>query len=208
MFGDPSEAGKNDVLEQSDLRIKDVESEVQEEYNRMRVLDADNEREVVMKKIEGEVTSHSSNVASDTVDSAVTNMASENVNSAVMPSQKMSVSFDEFIGSSAELLEESKDVNNVESGAVNVVIDDSSEDNLVEIISVLPPTEAEPILDEEAGSIAVDDSVEEDMSTQLPEPILNEEAVSIAVDDSVKEDTPTQLSKVSFILLFSFVVLV
>ncbi|CDO97469.1 unnamed protein product [Coffea canephora] len=57
----------------------------------------------------------------------------------------------------------------LESGINNIIMDDSSDSDTIEVMPVSPQTDAEPTLDEEAGCIAVDTFGEEDTSIQISE---------------------------------------
>ncbi|XP_027112880.1 probable protein phosphatase 2C BIPP2C1 isoform X2 [Coffea eugenioides] len=57
----------------------------------------------------------------------------------------------------------------LESGINNIIMDDSSDSDTIEVMPVSPETDAEPTLDEEAGCIAVDTFGEEDTSIQISE---------------------------------------
>lgn len=261
LFGDPSEAMKEDELKQSHLSNEKVESEGQEESRVVKILDGDHEGEVIVKNIEREVESNNSNVVADTVNSVVVSTNEEsstgrffegpsetnekftedpkdvevpvsglstkdvgNISSSKLdaknltyaddslstvsvleknsqlengdtsgglpdgqednevvqqlvsvepdlPTEATDTVFQESDPESVEILDLSKDseVHITESSMANIIIDDSNEINAIEILPVSPQTEAEPILDEEAGYIAIETFGEEHGSTQFSE---------------------------------------
>ncbi|XP_049410517.1 probable protein phosphatase 2C 62 [Solanum stenotomum] len=64
-FGDPSEIEKEDELEESLLGVEEVGRDSEEEFSVVKVLDGDNEREVIVKKVEREARGEAVTVVTD-----------------------------------------------------------------------------------------------------------------------------------------------
>ncbi|MCD7447817.1 hypothetical protein HAX54_035294 [Datura stramonium] len=64
-FGDPSELAKEDELEEPLLGVEEVERDSEEEFSVVKVLDDDNEREVIVKKVERKERGQAVTVATD-----------------------------------------------------------------------------------------------------------------------------------------------
>ncbi|KAH0731961.1 hypothetical protein KY289_003149 [Solanum tuberosum] len=64
-FGDPSEIEKEDELEEPLLGVEEVGRDSEEEFSVVKVLDGDNEREVIVKKVEREARGEAVTVVTD-----------------------------------------------------------------------------------------------------------------------------------------------
>ncbi|KAH0727192.1 hypothetical protein KY284_003057 [Solanum tuberosum] len=64
-FGDPSEIEKEDELEEPLLGVEEVGWDSEEEFSVVKVLDGDNEREVIVKKVEREARGEAVTVVTD-----------------------------------------------------------------------------------------------------------------------------------------------
>ncbi|KAK6805423.1 hypothetical protein RDI58_003208 [Solanum bulbocastanum] len=64
-FGDPSEIAKEDELEEPHLGVEEVGRDSEEEFSVVKVLDGENEREVIVKKVEREARGEAVTVVTD-----------------------------------------------------------------------------------------------------------------------------------------------